>query len=161
MQHLSWESFRPHASTWSLLYSQEHTKLLLAALVGQQHPPYGLLIHQWREIEGLPLDPQLPGSAQWCRGPPKSSSASLILRRAAVFWMAGRAEINQWIKGLCPSTINKVHHEWRLWKATGEAEVWGEHYPHPPQNGISSSATMLAADAHVHYCCISLVLWNF
>lgn len=26
----------------------------------------------------------------------------------------GWEEINQWIEGLYPSTINKVHHEWRL-----------------------------------------------
>jgi len=44
----------------------------------------------------------------------------------------GQEERNQWIEGLYPSTINKVHHEWRLSRATRLRPRYGEKLPSPP-----------------------------
>lgn len=71
-------------------------------------------------------------------------------------------EINQWTQGLYPSTINKVHHEWRLWGATHQRPRYGRYYPHHLLRGwwiISFSQN--AGCWGFHYCFVSLVLWNF
>lgn len=72
-----------------------------------------------RESEGFPHDPGLLGNAQWLWGLLKSNNESrryspINTQRSSMSISDGWEEINQWIEGLYPSTINKVHHEWRL-----------------------------------------------
>lgn len=48
----------------------------------------------------------------------------------------GLGDIHQWAEDLYPSTINKVHHEWRLWEATRPRPRYGEKLPSPPLQGM-------------------------
>lgn len=64
--------------------------------------------------------------------------------------MGKRKKINQWIEGLYLSTINKVHHEWRLQRATCPRPRYGEKLPSPQKMAaLFASARMLAAEAFI------------
>lgn len=122
-QHFGQEGSRPPASAWGLL----------AVFPGISQVPVGstcgscwstswgfsetAMKKKWRF--GFLHDLGLLGNAQWLWGPSKSNKGSnwyspINTQKSSKSILDEWEDKNQWIKGLYPSTINKVHHEWRL-----------------------------------------------
>lgn len=76
-----------------------------------------VLIQPWRESEGFPCDLGSLGNAHRLWEPSKQHRIKLVFphqhseKQHEYF---RRVDVNRWIEDLYPSTIHKVHHEWRL-----------------------------------------------
>lgn len=122
-QHLSQEGSRPPAPPrLPLLCSQEGAEVLLAALcvlLVHGNIQGDFLIQSWREGEDFPCDLSLHGDAQQALGLLRATTDQAGLlhqhseKQQEYFRWAG-ANKSKWTESLYPSTINKVHHDWRL-----------------------------------------------
>lgn len=158
-QHLSQEGPRPPASAWALPKNKVPVGSTCGCCWSTATSISGI---KW----GFPRGPQRFGKAQWLWGPSKSNNGSTwypfpwTFRKAAwVFQMSWRRQ-SKWTEGLYPSTKNKVHHEWRLYKATCPRPRSAEKLPSPPTGRVGHflqpGGWLLKS-----YCFFSLVLWNF
>ena len=92
------------------------------------------LIQMWRENKDFPHDLRLLGDAQQPLGLLRATvdQAGILHQHSEkqheYFRWAG-ANKSKWTEGLYPSTINKVHHDWRLQKATCQRLRCGEKPP--------------------------------